>query len=220
LYYKGFFFNIQVQFLVITIFRSQNFYFNIFMIDAVLIHLRDSLNQYFKNLHGFDEHTVVISNIVDQNGASWLEVENKIVISLLSIGEEPSMKNNSSRVGAFDGSGFQSKNSILYLNMHVMFCVNFRNKKYLEGLNFLSHIISFYHRNRLIESRSIPGFSKKMQKISMELCTFSYDNMSHIWSSIGAKLMPSSIYKISLIPIDDSPMTGYIPAIKSSGEIK
>lgn len=189
------------------------------MIDTVMVQVRDLINQNFKNQHGFSENKVVISNLVDLDGSSPLEVDDKVVMFLLNLGEEPSLKNHSSRLGAFDGTGFQSKSPILYLHLHVVFCANFRNKKYIEGLNYLSQIVSFFNKNRIIDTSSFgAGVSKKIEKISFELCSLSFDSMSHIWSSIGAKILPSSIYKISLIAIDDSPMTGFVPAVSTTGE--
>ncbi|WP_373399007.1 DUF4255 domain-containing protein [Algoriphagus halophilus] len=189
------------------------------MIDTVMVQVRDLINQNFKNQHGFSENKVVISNLVDLDGSSPLEVDDKVVMFLLNLGEEPSLKNHSSRLGAFDGAGFQSKSPILYLHLHVVFCANFRNKKYIEGLNYLSQIVSFFNKNRIIDTCNFgAGVSKKIEKISFELCSLSFDSMSHIWSSIGAKILPSSIYKISLIAIDDSPMTGFVPAVSTTGE--
>ncbi|MBN3582478.1 DUF4255 domain-containing protein [Algoriphagus aestuarii] len=186
------------------------------MIDTVLIHVRDLINQYFKNQHGFSENKVVISNLVELDGTSSMDVEDKVVMFLLGLGEEPALKNKNTRFGGMDGAGFQSKAPVLYLHLNIVFCSNFKNKKYIEGLNYLSQIISFFNRNRVIIPGNIPGLSKKVEKLTFELCPLSFDTISHVWSSIGAKLLPSSIYKVSFIAIDEAPISGYIPAITSS----
>lgn len=186
------------------------------MIDILLIHVRDLLNQYFKNQYGFTENKVVVSNLLENSGTSPVELEDRMVCFLLSLEEEPALKNKSSRpLGT--GSGFLDKSSPLYLHLQLVFCANFKSKNYLEGLNYLSQTINFFHQNRTLNPGTIPGLSKRVEKISFELCTLSYDNLSQIWSAIGSKILPSAVYKVGLVIFDDTPVRGIIPVISSTG---
>src|SRR5690606_17429153 len=107
------------------------------MIDVLLIHVRDLLNQYFKNLYGFSDNKVVVSNLLDNAGSSPVELEDRMVCFLLSLNEEAVLKNKGMRSGG-SGSGSIDKATPLFLNLQLVFCANFKNKNYLEGINYLS----------------------------------------------------------------------------------
>ena len=186
------------------------------MIDVLLIHIRDLLNQYFKNQYGFTENKVVVSNLLDNSGSTPVELEDRMVCFLLSLEEEPALKNKSARSPG-SVSAFLDKSSPLYLHLQLFFCANFKSKNYLEGLNYLSQTISFFHQNRIINPGTVPGLSKRVEKITFDLCTLSYDNLSQIWSAIGAKILPSAVYKVGMVIFDDTPVRGIIPVISSTG---
>src|SRR5690606_25471734 len=118
------------------------------MVDVLLIHIRDLLNQYFKNQYGFADNKVIVSNLVDNSGSSPVELEDRIVCFLLSLEEEPALKNKTSRSSG--GAVFLDKSNPLYLHLQLVFCANFKSKNYLEGLNYLSQTINFFHQNRSI----------------------------------------------------------------------
>jgi len=186
------------------------------MVDVLLIHIRDLLNQYFKNQYGFAENKVVVSNLLDNSGSSPVELEDRIVCFLLSLNEEPALKNKTSRSSG-NGSVFLDKSTPLYLHLQLAFCANFKSKNYLEGLNYLSQTINFFHQNRSLNPANIQGLSRRVEKISFELCTLSYDSLSHVWSAIGSKIMPAAFYKVGLVIFDDTPIKGVIPAISATG---
>lgn len=185
------------------------------MIDALLIHIRDLLNQYFKNQYGFSENKVVVSNLLDNSGSTPVELEDRIVCFLLSLEEESALKNKAPR-SSVGGLGFMDRATPLYLQLQLVFCANFKSKNYLEGLNYLSQTISFFHQNRVIDPKNISGMSKRVEKITFELCTLPYDSLSHIWSTIGSKVLPAAIYKVGLVIFDDTPIRGIVPAISST----
>ncbi|WP_297338276.1 DUF4255 domain-containing protein [Algoriphagus sp.] len=186
------------------------------MIDTLMAHIRELLNQNFKNQYGITDNKVVVSSLLDNSGSIPVELEDRIVCFLLSVEEETALKNKSSRqMGS--GSGFLDKSSPLFLNIHLVFCANFKSKNYLEGLNYISQILSFFQHQRVMSAGAIPGISKRVEKVTFELCNLSYDNISQVWSAIGSKLLPSVIYKVGLVVFDETPVKGITPAISSTG---
>ncbi|WP_268034052.1 DUF4255 domain-containing protein [Algoriphagus sp. PAP.12] len=185
------------------------------MIDLLLVHIRDLLNQNFKNHYGLNENKVVVSNLLDNSGSSLVELEDRMVCFLLSIEEEPALKNKFPRTKGTSTSFFE-KSPSMYLYLQLVICANFKSKNYLEGLNYLSQTISFFNNNKIIDPKSIPGLSNKVDKITFEICSLSYDSLSHVWSAIGSKILPAAIYKVGLVIFDDTPVKGIIPVIKSA----
>jgi hypothetical protein len=187
------------------------------MIDITLTYLRDLLNQHLKNNFALTENKVVLSNLVENDGSSSRDVEDKVVLFLIQLDEESSLKNSSGR-GGMTGGGFAERNAPLFLNLHIFFCTNFKGQNYVEGLNYLSAIIRYFQQNRILVPSASLGFSKSIEKLSFELCKLDYDQMSNIWSSIGAKLLPSVMYKVGIVVMDDSPIKKVTPAISGTDE--
>jgi hypothetical protein len=182
------------------------------MLDVLLIHVRDLLNQSMRNQYGTYENKVVVSNLLDNSASNYAELENRIVCFLFGIQQENSLKNTSGRSGSA-AAGFLDKSTPLYLNLQLIFSANFKNKNYIEGLNYLSQIISFFHQNRVIFLSNIQGIPQKMDKVTFDMCNLGYDEMSQVWSAVGSKVLPSVIYKVGLVVFDDTPLRGIIPAI-------
>lgn len=187
------------------------------MIDITLTYIRDLLNQHLKNNFPLAGNKVILSNLVENDGSSSREVEDKVVLFLIQLDEETSLKNSSGR-GSMTGGAFADRNAPLFLNLHIFFCTNFKGQNYVEGLNYLSAIIRFFQQNRILTPAVSLGFSDGIEKLSFELCKLDYDQMSNIWSSIGSKLLPSVLYKVRIIVMDDSPIKKVIPAVSGTDD--
>jgi len=186
------------------------------MIDVALTLIRDLLSQHFKNRFSISENKVILSNLVEGDGSFPREVEDKIVFFLLKIDEESSLKNRGSFSSEMSSAQYQVKTPPLFLNLHVIFCANFRNQHYIEGLNYLSAVINFFQQHKSIAPTVSNGLSKRVEKLSFELCKTDFDQLSHIWSSVGSKLLPAVLYKISIVVFDDTPIKKITPAVTSN----
>jgi hypothetical protein len=182
------------------------------MIDLTLDYIQKILNQHLKNKNPESANKVVLSNLVENDGSL---TEDKIVVFLLQIEEESSLKNSGINK-LMSNSNFSNIGSPMYLNLHVFFCMNFQKKNYFEGLKYLSLIVNFFQTNKIIKLPSSAGFSNDFDKVTVELCKTSYDQLSNIWSAIGAKLMPSALYQIRLVNMKDTRVIGVIPAISQA----
>jgi hypothetical protein len=181
------------------------------MIDITLTYIRDILNEHFKNEFAISENKVILSNIVKADGSNAQNVEGKIVLFLISLEEESTLKNNSSRYSNQGEGLFGHKSPTLHLNMNLLFCANFDSNVYAEGLSYLSSLIRFFQINRKIILDQLGGSNPRT--INFELTKLDYAELSHLWSAIGTKLMPSILYKVGLLPFDDVPLNKIIPAV-------
>lgn len=187
---------------------SENYMF--YMIDIALSYIRDILNEHFKNEFSISENKVTLSNLVKPDGSSAQNVEGKIVLFLISLDEESTLKNNSTRYSNHGDGLFGHKSPTLHLNMNLFFCANFDSNVYAEGLSYLSSLIRFFQINRKITIDTL-GNTKSL---SFEMCRLDYAQLSHLWSAIGSKLMPAVLYKVGLLAFDDVPLERIIPSIK------
>jgi len=185
------------------------------MIDIALTYIRDLLNEHFRNEFSISENKVVLSNIVKTDGSIAQNVDGKIVCFLVSLDEESTLKNTINRSSSKENGSFAFKNSTLHLNLQLLFCSNFDSNVYTEGLSYLSSLIRFFHTNKIIPLDHLNHSSQKLSRLSFELCKLDYDQLSHLWSAVGSKLMPSVIYKVGMIMFDDLPVRKVIPAVST-----
>ena len=185
------------------------------MIDTALTYIRDLLNEHFRNEFSISENKVVLSNIIKTDGTAAQNVDGKIVFFLVSLDEESTLKNSIGRTSGKNDGSYAYKTPPLHLNLQLLFCSNFDSNVYTEGLSYLSSLIRFFHANKIISLDHLNNSNHKPGRLSFELCKLDYDQLSHLWSAVGSKLMPSVIYKVGMVMFDDDMPRKVIPAIKN-----
>lgn len=160
------------------------------MIFECLTDISDQLNQHFKMRFGLTEDKLIISNLVNADGASAVE-EETVVMSLVNIQEETHNK----RMVAGEVSP-------VTLNVILLFSTTFTGKQTGEGLKFIAEIISFFQRENVHE---VEGNTLRFDLLSLDL-----SKQQELWSSLGAKYAPSVLYKVGLIAIEDDMPTSEI----------
>jgi len=175
------------------------------MIYEVLQTLTDNLNVYFRTKLKIQEDKAELSAIVNQDGTIALQSENKVLVSLLNIEREP-FSANSGNIGR----------QKLSLNIIVIFCCHFSNSNYSEAIRFLDLIISYFEENYTLEAQNIYDSNNK---IKIEIETFNLEKVHNIWSTIGAKYLPSVVYKLRMIVVDSNSISNFAPAVQKAPEI-
>jgi hypothetical protein len=172
------------------------------MIYEVLQTLTDNLNVYFRTRLKIQEDKAELSAIVNQDGTIALQSENKVLVSLLNIEREP-----------FSASSANIGRQKLSLNIIVIFSCHFSNSNYSEAIRFLDLIITYFEENYTLEAQNIYDGNNK---IKIEIETFNLEKVQNIWSTIGAKYLPSVIYKLRMIVVDSNNISSFTPAVQGA----
>ena len=140
---------------------------------------------------------IVIDSIAKEDNDATA-ISNKVVISLLSAEEESVLKNTSRYEPIYpEGSsipnGYKKKNPTAYLNLYVMVAANRDN--YEIALRNISKVIETFHTQKTFVNET-KGFSVKLQ-----LHPLPFDQLSYVWGLLGGKVIPSALYKISIVKI-------------------
>ncbi|RRQ48389.1 DUF4255 domain-containing protein [Maribacter algicola] len=188
------------------------------MIHTALEYIKNILNERFNNKQS-SKDLVDLSNIFNMDGSLAKKTDDKIVFFLLGLNEERVLKNTQNRTIAAGQSSLTKKQAPLYLNFQIMFCANFSEGNYVEGLNYLSNIIRFFHTYPKINPPAQKGKEDSIGKLTFELCNLDYSELSNVWSAVGGKLMPSLIYKVGMLVFEDTGRTGETPSIQSTESI-
>ena len=167
------------------------------MISAVLQTVANELNEFFKLKFGISDERVVISNLVNQDGSAAVKDENRIILSLALIQEE--------KMGAYKASGSISPGGVkpIAINLFLLFSASFNEKLNIDATKFISAVIAFFQNKPVFNQQNSPGLTDGMEKLSFEIFNMSIQEQSNLWSTIGAKYLPSILYKVRVITVDE-----------------
>ncbi len=180
------------------------------MIYETLSCLADEINEFFRLRLKIAEDKVILSAIVNQDGTVAVQGENKILLTLVNIEKESIGKSNSGMPGT---SVLINKSNALTINLYVLFSAYFSNGNYPEALRFISFIIGYFQQNSVFTRLNTPRLDKDIEKIVFEMATVSPEQLNNIWGSLGAKYMPSVVYKVRMLTFDNNIIREYRPLI-------
>ena len=180
------------------------------MIYEALSCLTEEINQYFRIRLKVSEDKVVLSAILNQDGTIAIQGENKILVTLVNIEKESIGKSNSGIPGS---SMLINKSSALTINLYVLFSAYFSNGNYPEALRFISFIIAYFQQNSVFTRLNTPRLYVDIEKLVFEMASISPEQLNNIWGSLGAKYMPSVVYKVRMLTFDNNIVREYRPLI-------
>jgi hypothetical protein len=181
------------------------------MIHNVIPIIGNQLNEFLKNSFGEMEDRVVVTGIGNNTGASTIDIENKISITLINVEEEKLIRNTG--YNQLIGS-----NPSIYINLYVLFAANFPDNNYREGLRFLSAIIYFFQGQHTFNPLNTPSLPIEVEKITVEIINIEFPVLSNIWSMLGGKYLPSIVYKFRMLNFNQYAINEEITPILFSPE--
>lgn len=177
------------------------------MIYEALQILVNELNIYFKQqIEHVDDDIVVLDNIALADSESEIAANmiNKVVVSLLTIDEESTMRNFPNK--ARGNNQLETYNPEVNLNLYVLFSAN--GNLYKDSLIYLSKTIEFFQAKNVF-TQSNSSYTDNLFsynptnnfKFSLELYTPNFEDLNYIWGTLGGRQYPSALYKLALVTI-------------------
>lgn len=163
------------------------------MIHNIVSTLVNQLNEFIRNELGLADDMVIVSNLMDIKGGSLMQIENKVCVFIQNIEEEKMLKNTSFQANA----GMAPP---MFINIYVVVAANFPEPNYREALRYISMAIEFFQGKPLFDRSNTPELPPSVDKIALEYYNQSIQDLNNLWSLIGAKYIPSVVYKVKLLP--------------------
>ncbi|MEP6845946.1 MAG: DUF4255 domain-containing protein [Panacibacter sp.] len=190
------------------------------MIDKALKFISAEINDYLKIKDTPAVDRVKLDNIprLQDQGVNPDSL-NRIILSLVNI-EEDRISKNPENVYRSDDNKIIYKNAPVLLNLYCLFAYNpeendATTNHYEEALKYISYVIQFFqHRNVFTQSNS-PALDPGIEKLLMELNTLGFEQLNHLWAVLGGRYLPSVLYKMRLVIIDEDLPTGIGELIKN-----
>lgn len=188
------------------------------MIDKALLLITSQLNQYILPIAGGNE--VVLGNIALADQPDQVAIKDKVVIGIVNVEEESTLRNATTFIK--QGGNAKLHREPVYLNLYVLICAHYPSA-YDTALTRLSKVIEFFQQRKTFDINSaqpLPGFldpnSPEDAELSiiLDLFTLSFEQVNHLWGSLGGKQMPFVVYKLRLVKIFDNRIIREVPLIQ------
>ncbi len=176
------------------------------MIHNVISSINRDINVFLKSRFGLIEDKLLVSQLLNQDGSIAFTGENKVICSLINVEQEKVHLN-------MGGSASPKMNPPVNLNLYLLYSAYFTSQNYDEAFKFLTAIIAFFQRKKVFTPHNTPALSEKIDKISFEIVSLDFSELSNLWATLGAKYMPSIIYKVRMLSIDENVIVEDVPII-------
>lgn len=198
------------------------------MINNALELLRSELDTYVKGLPGnTDPKYVTLGNVALMDAENSDALRNTLLITLVNVEEESTLKNVKIVQKQANGS-VRFENPPVHLNLYVLICANFPDN-YDNALIRLSQAIRFFQGKRVFNLQNAVSTSLKNKaadpdeperleiqemEILLDLYTMTFEQINHLWGSLGGKQIPFVMYKARLVKIREPRYAGDAPPIE------
>jgi hypothetical protein len=175
------------------------------MIYETLQILKEQLEGYFTEV-GLGK-IIALENIalLDSGDDAAAKVKDKVVLSLINIEEETTLKNLPHYKIKDDIAEY--KNPPVNINLFVLISANCET--YDKSLRSLSKTIEFFQgkstfspANTVYNRTNVAFDVFDYFKFHLQLFTPTFEQLNNIWGTLGGRQLPSVVYKIQLIQIE------------------
>jgi hypothetical protein len=175
------------------------------MIYETLQILKEQLENYFTDI-GLGKILILENISLWESGSEDAgRLDGKVVMSLLKLEEEATLKNTPHFKIQNDKTEY--KNPPVHLNLYLLISANCET--YDKSLRSISKVIEFFQGKKVFTSANTVYDRTNVSfdvldnfKFILELYTPSFEELNNVWGTFGGRQLPSVIYKIQLIQIE------------------
>jgi hypothetical protein len=172
--------------------------------------VRYHLNQHLNSLAANNADNVVIANVAVNDNDQYTPLQrDQIVLSLVRIEEEKVLKNTPAGRRNTATGEMEYRNPPVFVNLYCLFSIN--SNQYENAMTYLSRVVRFFQHKQIFTSRDPISFNGVVipendrlehYRLTVELYTPSFEELNHIWSVLGSKMLPSVMYKLRLLELE------------------
>jgi hypothetical protein len=194
------------------------------MIHSSLSFLNSQLNSFIVlkdplNMAGALTNPVVLSNVVDQENHLFNKTGDFVVMTLVNTEEETVGKSQLPYLKTPDDK-LHVVNPDIKLNLYIQFAgfsdtSNSVQASYEKALLLLDQVIFFFQYRNVFSKNEYPALlSAGIEKLILEPISLTFEQLNHLWATLGAKYLPSVIYKCRMLTFRETVVSPEKPLIK------
>lgn len=158
-----------------------------------------------------------VSRAFDSEGGGPGSLTNKAIISLVNVEEDRLSKQQENYTKTDKGISYKAPP--VYINVYILIAIN--RTEYAESLRWLSYVIQYFQHQSVFTPLSHPLLEGKAERLIVDLHSLNFEQVNHLWSTLGGKYLPSVLYKVRQVTIDEDIVTGeagFITEIQMNNE--
>ncbi len=167
------------------------------MIHTTLTFLKDYLS---KKLKEFDEAAGIVKlDVLNKENPP----EDAVLITLIHIEEERVAKSQDTYYYHNNGpqsSSIKRVNPAIRLNLYVF--VSAQKNDYTEALKQISQVIRVFQAKNVFEKEEMNN--GHVEQLILDLYPLAFEQANNLWQALGVKIMPSVMYRVRLLTIQDT----------------
>ncbi len=187
------------------------------MIGTLLDFVAEDLNRYLLSQQGLsaDEKKVLLSYIVNQDGSIASSEENVVLMTLVDLTPDPLAYTQKLQANQSGGVTESIEWNSLHLNLMVLFSAYFKGDRAKDAMNYLTLVLQFFQSKSSFNRFNSPGLPDSVEKLEFTMEPLDFHAQNHLWGILGAKYMPSVVYKVRMISFFDENQTDFTPPISA-----
>lgn len=176
------------------------------MLSEALTTIVDIINDYISP--GSTDAPLVLANISKANNGddSSSSMTDKLVLSIVNIEEDRVARSPENYIK--ENNIVKYKNPAIHLNITLMFAAT---HEYVNALPLLEKIIRFFQIKNVFTPVNTPELAavNEVNSINIEKLIFDWVNLNleqvhQLWTTLGGHYMPSVIFKMRMVTIDEN----------------
>jgi hypothetical protein len=173
------------------------------MISQALMYIAGKINQAFFTPAGTPR--VILGNVTILNDPAV--TESNVLLSLVNIEEEKLLRNPENFVRRDQSVIY--RNPPMHFNTTLIFGAYLPNTNnlttnYEESVSKIQRIIGFFQRQSVFDRSLFPDLPAGIEKLVFELVSLNLEQLHHLWSMLGGKYIPSVVYRMRMVIIDEA----------------
>jgi len=182
------------------------------VIHHAMAYVVSAINDYL-NLRSpsLSTERIVSGSLFDLDGNVNAQTRDKVALSVVNVEEDRVYRSVEIFQRQPDGKSLLVKPEVK-VNLYVLFVANLA--KYDEALKALGHIIGFFQSRNSFDYAAIPALAGREGRVVFELFSMSFEQQNHLWGALGAKYVPSIMYKAGIVDVRDEQVQGEVPPVE------
>ena len=169
------------------------------VIDAALNFIAAEVNAHLLKRTGSELGAVDVGPIVDDRG-NWVVTQDTTRLTLFQIDEERTLREQMPERTLVGGREVVLPPP-LRLNLVLLFAGRFQ--QYDQALRTLSQILAFFQARPLFTPTDCPGMPPGLERVALDLLSYGPEQLNQMWACLGAKHLPSAVYRLRMVVLQD-----------------
>ncbi|RKH59555.1 DUF4255 domain-containing protein [Corallococcus aberystwythensis] len=101
------------------------------------------------------------------------------------------------------------------VKLNLFLLVTAHGISYADALKFLSATVAFFQSRPFFDHANAPGLDEGIEKLLVELYSQSFEEQNQLWGSLSLRYLPSVLYRVRMLIIQDGTPLRTTPGIRS-----